>query len=49
VKELVSMHQGSIQVASEGPNRGSEFTMRIPVAVSMDATGALPEADRLRV
>lgn len=33
VRELVNMHQGSIRVTSEGPGRGSEFVVRIPVAV----------------
>lgn len=30
VRELVQRHQGSISVASDGPGRGSEFTLRIP-------------------
>jgi signal transduction histidine kinase/CheY-like chemotaxis protein len=31
-KGLVQLHGGSIDVASEGPGRGSEFTVRIPIA-----------------
>jgi signal transduction histidine kinase len=31
VKSIVETHGGSIQVRSEGPNRGSEFTVRLPV------------------
>jgi PAS domain S-box-containing protein len=30
VKRLVTMHGGSIEVHSEGPGRGSEFTIRLP-------------------
>jgi CheY-like chemotaxis protein/anti-sigma regulatory factor (Ser/Thr protein kinase) len=32
VKRLVEMHGGSIEAHSEGPNRGSEFVVRLPVA-----------------
>jgi PAS domain S-box-containing protein len=31
VKELVSLHQGTVEVRSEGAGRGSEFTVRIPL------------------
>jgi signal transduction histidine kinase/DNA-binding response OmpR family regulator len=34
VRELVTMHQGSIAVNSDGPGQGSEFIMRIPAAGS---------------
>jgi PAS domain S-box-containing protein len=30
VKEIVTLHQGTIEVRSEGPGLGSEFTVRIP-------------------
>lgn len=31
VKEIVSQHQGNVEVRSDGPNKGSEFIIRIPV------------------
>ena len=38
VHKLVTMHGGSVSAASEGPGRGSEFTVRIPLAPVPDAT-----------
>ena len=32
VKDIVTMHGGSVQVRSEGPGKGSEFTVRLPLA-----------------
>jgi CheY-like chemotaxis protein len=32
VKRLVEMHGGSIEARSEGPNKGSEFIIRLPIA-----------------
>jgi PAS domain S-box-containing protein len=32
VKKLVQMHRGSIEAKSEGPGRGSTFTLRLPLA-----------------
>lgn len=34
VRELVNMHSGQIRVFSDGPGRGSEFTVRIPCLMS---------------
>jgi signal transduction histidine kinase len=33
VRELVNMHHGSICVTSDGPGRGSEFSVSIPTAI----------------
>jgi two-component system CheB/CheR fusion protein len=30
VKEIVALHQGTVEVRSEGPGKGSEFILRIP-------------------
>jgi signal transduction histidine kinase/ActR/RegA family two-component response regulator len=46
-RQLVEAHQGVITVQSEGKNRGSRFTVRLPMAMRQteDATtGAVPEA-----
>ena len=32
VRRLVELHQGSIEAASDGPGRGSTFTVRLPLA-----------------
>lgn len=31
VREIVSLHQGTVEVRSEGPGKGSEFIVRIPL------------------
>jgi CheY-like chemotaxis protein len=38
VKRLVEMHGGSVEARSEGLNRGSEFVVRLPVAVEVAQT-----------
>jgi CheY-like chemotaxis protein len=47
VKQLVSMHEGSISVSSDGENMGSTFTVRLPLLVSNDdevSTRVIPDA-----
>ncbi len=34
VKQLAEMHGGSVEARSDGPGRGSEFTVRLPMSVS---------------
>ncbi|WP_213947188.1 response regulator [Luteibacter sp. dw_328] len=36
VKQLVSMHEGSISVSSDGENKGSTFAVRLPLLVVND-------------
>jgi PAS domain S-box-containing protein len=42
VHTLVQMHGGSILARSEGPGKGSEFLVRLPIAVSMQIGRQLP-------
>jgi len=51
-KKLVELHGGTITAKSDGPGRGSEFTVRLPITVAPGATRAAPasaEAPRRRV
>lgn len=34
VKEIVTLHQGTVEVRSEGPGHGAEFTVRIPLGAT---------------
>jgi CheY-like chemotaxis protein len=44
VKRLVEMHGGSVRAASDGPGKGSEFTIRLPIATPSDSSPALEVA-----
>lgn len=46
VKEIVSLHQGTVEVRSEGEGKGSEFTVRIPLR-RPDAEQGRPEQPEL--
>jgi PAS domain S-box-containing protein len=43
VKRLVEMHGGRIEAHSDGPGRGSEFVVRLPIVVEASAPPAEPE------
>lgn len=53
VKGLVELHGGAVAVHSEGPDRGTTFTVRIPVAVPVTPATPNPASEapsrRLRV
>jgi len=40
VRSLVEMHGGTVQAQSEGPNRGSEFIVRLPILSEATANAA---------
>lgn len=42
VKHLVELHQGTVQVHSEGAQRGCEFVIRLPALAAREEQGASP-------
>jgi PAS domain S-box-containing protein len=45
VKNLVEMHNGTVEALSEGLGQGSEFVLRLPIATGPNAAGRDPEPD----
>ena len=43
VKKLVEMHGGTVRAHSDGPGKGSEFEVRLPVARETVAAGAIAQ------
>ena len=43
VKQLVGIHQGSVQATSAGPSQGSEFSVRLPLVVTTSTHGQAPD------
>lgn len=39
VRQLVELHQGTVQATSEGPGRGATFTIRLPISAIDPTTG----------
>ena len=48
VQRLVQMHSGSIEARSDGPGKGSEFVVRLPVALSLALNKPADEANSVR-
>ena len=44
VRRLVEMQRGSVSVKSEGRNRGSEFTVKLPLETTKEETSAVEHA-----
>lgn len=45
VRSLVDMHGGSVEARSDGPGQGSEFIVRLPLAVGWSASRQMPSPD----
>ncbi len=45
VRSLVELHGGAVTAASDGPGRGSEFVVRLPLGGVREAPAAVPAAE----
>ena len=48
VQRLIQMHGGSVEARSDGPGRGSEFIVRLPVALSLTLNKLADEGNSVR-
>lgn len=44
VRQLVEMHEGSVSASSPGVDRGSTFTVRLPLVAAAEATAPVPSS-----
>jgi signal transduction histidine kinase len=48
VRGLVTMHEGAVAAHSDGPGRGSEFELRLPLQADVELGGAAPAEPQVR-
>ena len=48
VRRLVELHGGTVEAHSEGPDKGSEFVIRLPFVAEVPADGAPPATPHRR-
>jgi PAS domain S-box-containing protein len=48
-RRLAQMHNGSLDAVSDGPGRGSEFTVRLPLAAPAPTSEAVPDTTESRL
>ncbi len=48
VRSLVEMHHGTVEARSAGPDQGSEFIVRLPLAPELDADDTAPQLGEAR-
>ncbi len=44
MRQILNLHGGTVEVSSEGPGRGSTFTVRLPLAASPSMEEPQPRA-----